>query len=118
MLTRQRSPALVAPQPVGAAGTDDERAAPDEVVQTLATTAADALFPPLTVLLVTLDRWRAGDFAPEAAPAVQERLEQASRELARRITLFARARRYTPRRKAGFLVLDLDAAQAPGRDPT
>jgi hypothetical protein len=96
----------------------NRRPSPDEVVQAVATTVADELLQPLTVLLVTLDRWRAGELALESETAIQDQLEQASVELARRITLFTRARYYTPRRKAGFTVLDLAAAQAQGEHRT
>jgi hypothetical protein len=89
-------------------------AAPDEVVRALALTVADELIQPLTALLVTLDLWRAGYYAGGSQATLLAQLEQASGELARRIELLARARYYTPHAKAGFTVLDLNAAQAQG----
>jgi hypothetical protein len=52
----------------------NRRTSPDEMVEVLATTVADELLQPLTVLLVTLDRWRAGELALESETAIQEQL--------------------------------------------
>jgi hypothetical protein len=86
---------------------------PDTVVRVLATTIADQLTQPLAVLMATLELWRMGHYAGAPPTAIQERLEQATEDLARRVELFARARHYTPQQWAGFGLLDLQHAGDP-----
>jgi len=100
------------------AGATHELVHPDTVVQVLATTIADQLTQPLTVLMATLELWRMGHYADEPPTAIQERLEQAAADLARRVELVARARHYTLHHKAGFVLLDLQQAGGPAEAPT
>jgi len=96
-----------------AGGLPGEGVDPDTVVRVLATTIADQLTQPLTVLRATLELWRGGYYAGEPPTAIQERLERATADLVRRVELFARARHYTPQQKAGCVVLDLEQAGDP-----
>src|SRR4051812_25680004 len=83
-------------------------ASPDEVVQVMARTLADELAQPLTLLIGALDLWKAGQYTSEPPAAIRERLALAGDELVRRFEQLACARYYTPRRRAGIVLLDLD----------
>jgi hypothetical protein len=71
------------------------------------------LAQPLTTLVTLLELWQAGAYADEPQAAIRARLELAADELVRRYERIARVRSYTPRVRAGFVVLDLHQAAAP-----